>query len=49
MECKHFINNGAWSCKAFPHGIPDVIFTENDHSKPLPEQNNDLVFEEVNK
>ncbi len=36
-----------WSCKAFDK-IPDIILTgENDHSKPLPEQKNDIVFEKI--
>lgn len=44
FSCKHFIDNGAFTCKAFPHGIPDIIFTENEHDKPLKEQSNDIVF-----
>lgn len=36
-----------WSCKAFEK-IPDVILFEgNDHSKPLPKQGNDIVFEKI--
>lgn len=35
-------------CLAFPDGIPEEILTgENDHSKPLPGQGNDIVFEPV--
>jgi len=33
------------NCKAFPDGIPDeILFGENDHKKPLPEQKNKIVF-----
>jgi hypothetical protein len=46
MNCKHY----DWDrnlCVAFPKGVPDEILEgENDHSKPLPEQDNDIVFEE---
>ena len=35
-------------CKAFDI-IPDIIlFGDNDHSKPLPNQDNDIVFEPIN-
>jgi hypothetical protein len=33
-------------CLAFPDGIPDEIDFNNNHSSPLPEQDNDIVFEE---
>ena len=44
--CKHFdVING---CKAFPDGIPDEITSgENEHRAPLPEQDNDIVFEPI--
>ena len=33
-------------CEAFPVGIPDVIaYGNNKHTKPLPDQGNDIVFE----
>jgi hypothetical protein len=42
-RCKHFrrIEGG---CDAFPDGIPDEVFEDN-HSKPPPDQGNDMVFE----
>lgn len=45
FNCKHFqIVEGG--CKAFPDGIPDEITSGlNQHSKPLPEQENNIVFE----
>lgn len=42
--CKHYL--GDLVCTAFPEGIPEEILKgENDHSKPLPQQFNDNVFE----
>ena len=47
FNCKH-LNVFGLGCKAFPDGIPDEITSgENKHSKPLPEQENDLVFEPI--
>ena len=45
FKCKHFrrLEGG---CDAFPDGIPDEIISgENEHSKPLSFQTNDIVFE----
>jgi len=48
-RCKNFILNKKRNlCKAFPKppGIPwEIVSGENDHSKPLPDQKNDIVFE----
>lgn len=45
-SCKNYL--GDLGCLAFPIRIPDEILTgENDHSEPLPDQNNDIVFESV--
>ena len=47
FNCKHFrdIQGG---CNAFPDGIPDEITSgENKHSKPLPDQDNKIVFEPI--
>jgi hypothetical protein len=43
-KCKH-IRIYSGGCAAFPDGIPNIILFNNKHSKPLPEQNNNLVFE----
>lgn len=44
-KCKNRITG--IKCKAFDI-IPDVVlFGENDHSKPLPNQSNDVVFESI--
>jgi len=45
--CKRF-NYSEFNCVAFPNGIPEIILSgENDHSEPLSEQDNDIVFEEI--
>lgn len=52
VNCKHYdvFDNDKWSCKAFPKGIPDIIiFGENDHTMPLKDQKNDIVFEPIEK
>lgn len=44
MNCKHFWGNTA--CDAFPDGIPaEIMHGENQHTKPLPGQENNIVFE----
>ena len=44
--CENYLSN--LKCKAFPKGIPDEILTgKNNHTKPLPEQKNDIVFKEI--
>lgn len=48
FKCKHTIMGADWwpECKAFQEGIPNVILSgKNDHSEPLPDQKNDIVFE----
>lgn len=46
LKCFKCLNLDIKGCKAFPYGIPSIIISgENDHSKPLPEQDNDIVFE----
>ena len=45
FKCKHYDQDTA-TCAAFPTEIPDVIYLgENNHSKPLTDQGNDIVFE----
>jgi hypothetical protein len=45
FNCRFFYEN--YKCPAFRNGIPDeIILGENDHSTPLPNQGNDIVFEE---
>lgn len=45
FRCKHF-RRFEGGCNAFPDGIPDEITSgENEHTKPLKSQENDIVFE----
>ena len=45
LNCKHF-NPKSNNCAAFSE-IPESIWVGlNDHSTPLPNQGNDIVFEE---
>ena len=45
FKCKHY-RDFEIGCDAFPDGIPDEIISgENEHSKPLSFQTNDIVFE----
>jgi len=49
FKCKHFDINTS-TCEAFKGDIPDEILEgDNDHSKPLPNQGNDIVFEPLEK
>lgn len=42
-KCKH---RRSFGCAAFPDGIAEEILIENSHSKPHPDQANELVFTE---
>lgn len=45
FECIHF-RRFEGGCDAFPNGIPNEITSgENEHSKPLEFQTNNIVFE----
>mgnify|MGYP006352127075 CR=1 FL=1 len=45
IGCKHY-NIKKNNCKAFKEEIPhDIYVGVNDHSIPLPKQENDIVFE----
>jgi hypothetical protein len=45
LRCVHF-RPFSGGCDAFPDGIPDEILVgDDDHSKPLPGQGNDVTFE----
>ena len=47
FKCKHFNLSGT-GCNAFSEGIPSEITSgENNHSKPLKGQGNDIVFEPI--
>jgi hypothetical protein len=45
FRCKHFDIETS-KCPAFKGDIPDeILFGDNDHKEPLPDQKNDIVFE----
>jgi hypothetical protein len=47
LNCKNYIIE--LKCLAFPEGIPEkILLGENEHSKSLPEQENNIVFEPKN-
>lgn len=47
LKCNLCESNGLYLfCKAFPDGIVnEIINGENDHSKPLSNQDNNVIFE----
>ena len=48
--CKNLFLNGKKKCRAFPdiEGIPeDILLGKNKHNKPLPNQDNNIVFEKI--
>lgn len=49
INCKHlFEDNTKLQCKAFPKGIAkSILVGTNDHSKPISNQKNDIVFEKI--
>ena len=50
LNCKQF-NRTKWgTCKAFPNGISgDILSGEFDHTKKHPKQDNDILFEPIEK
>jgi len=46
LNCKYYILN--YKCAAFIDRIPlEIVNGENDHSKPLPGQDNNIVFKKI--
>jgi len=44
INCKNYDWNKNY-CLAFPDGIPmEILGGDNDHSKPLADQGNELIF-----
>ena len=49
IGCKHY-NISKNNCKAFETEVPYEIYVGlNDHSKPLPNQENNIIFEPINE
>ena len=47
LNCKNYIDN--LTCTAFADIIPtEILEGDNNHSKPLPEQENNIIFEPIN-
>lgn len=44
-KCKNHIDG--LTCRAFIIIPDEIIFGKNNHSKPLPNQDNDIVFESI--
>ena len=48
FNCKNYIKD--FKCAAFPNGIPEEILRgENPHTEPLPNQENNIIFEPINE
>ena len=47
--CANYMGYGM--CHAFPKAeIPkEILLGDNDHSKPLPDQGNEIIFEPIEK
>jgi hypothetical protein len=42
-KCKHY--EGGGKCSAFNSIPKEILIGDNNHSEPLPDQDNDIVFE----
>lgn len=48
LTCKNYVDN--LICGAFSDGIPkEIIEGEIEHNKPLETQDNDIVYEQIDK
>ena len=48
LNCKNYIDD--LTCSAFAEKIPnDILEGINDHSEPLPNQENNIIFEPINE
>jgi hypothetical protein len=49
IQCKHY-NKEKNNCSAFHDIIPYEIYAgPNDHTEPLPNQENNIIFEPINE
>lgn len=48
LNCKNYIDD--LICSAFAEKIPnDILDGENPHTKPLPNQENNIIFEPIDE
>jgi hypothetical protein len=47
LLCSNYL--GDLSCMAFDKIPNEILLGENNHNKPLKNQNNDIVFEPINQ
>ncbi len=49
LKCKHYnrLKNETLNCKAFEDIPEEILNGENDHTKPLSNQKNEIVFEPI--
>jgi len=45
LDCKNFINDKNFGCKAFPKIPHKILFNDFIHDKKFPGQDNDILFE----
>ncbi len=47
LNCKHFIHDKKYTCKAFLKGIPDkIVYNKIKHDHRLTGQTGEYIFEE---
>lgn len=47
LDCTHLKKGSIARCSAFKEIPFEILTGENDHSKPLKDQKNEIVFEEI--
>ena len=48
FSCKHYIHfKKGIGCDAFDNIPNEILIGDNDHSKPLKDQDNNIVFEKI--
>ncbi len=49
LTCTHFIDNGEFTCSAYPEGIPrDILFNQTPHDKIRDDQEGKDVYKGPN-
>lgn len=48
LDCKNFIDNKKFTCRAFPDGIPDnILFNKIKHNKKIKGQTEEYIYEPI--